>query len=176
MQSIWWVLRLHTPKPRPSLVEKSPASIIIIWRANAQTIHIRHSNRIEKGPSIGRLDFWYVNLDLYSRLCILNITGESVFSSEDPALQFSHLVTSTASTVIPKTHCKPKIPKVPWFTNQCSIVIKKKTEGGGGGGVATSCFWAHIWKQSEIQHFWLKAHYIIKTPNETVQNLTTLFH
>ena len=81
-------------------------------------------NQVEKAPDVGRWDFRNVNWDLYSDLCTSAITEEAVFSGEDPALQFTHLLTSTASKIIPKTQCKPRLPKVPWFTDKCKLAIK----------------------------------------------------
>ena len=59
-------------------------------------------SQIEKAPDVGRWDFRNVNWDLYSDLCASAITEEAVFSGEDAALQFTHLLTSTASKIIPK--------------------------------------------------------------------------
>ena len=53
----------------------------------------------EKAPSTGRWDFRNVNWDLYYDLC--TSAEEAVFSWEDAALQFTHLLTSTASKIIP---------------------------------------------------------------------------
>ena len=83
-------------------------------------------SQVEKAPDVGRWDFRNVNWDLYSDLCASAITEEAVFSREDPALQFTHLLTSTASKIIPKTQCKPRLPKVPWFTDKCKLAIKER--------------------------------------------------
>ena len=82
-------------------------------------------NQVERALSIGQWDFRHVNWDLYSDLCTSDITEEAVFSTEDLALQFTHLLTSTASQIIPKSQCKPRLPKVPWFTETCKAAIKK---------------------------------------------------
>ena len=63
-------------------------------------------NQVDKAPSIERCDFKNVKWDLYSELCISDITAEAVFSAKDPVLQFTHLLTSTASKIIPQTQCK----------------------------------------------------------------------
>ena len=83
-------------------------------------------SQVEKAPDVGWWDFRNVNWDLYSDLCASAITEEAVFSEEDPALQFTHLFTSTASKIIPKTQCKPRLPKVHWFTDKCKLAIKER--------------------------------------------------
>ena len=83
-------------------------------------------SQAEKAPDVGRWDFRNVNWDLYSDICASAVTEEAVFSREDPALQFTHLLTSTASKIIPKTQCKPRLPKVPWFTDKCKLAIKER--------------------------------------------------
>ena len=35
-------------------------------------------------------------------------------------------MTSTASTIIPKPQCKPRLPEVPWFTEKCNRAIKER--------------------------------------------------
>ena len=83
-------------------------------------------SQIEKALSIERWDYRNANWDLYSDLCTSAVTEEAVFSREDLALQFTHLLTSTASQVIPKTQCNPSLPKVPWFTEKCKLAIKER--------------------------------------------------
>ena len=83
-------------------------------------------SQAEKAPSIGRWNFRNVNWNLYSDLCTSAVTEEAVFSREDLALQFSHLLTSTASKIIPRTQCNPRLPKVPWFTDKCKLAIKER--------------------------------------------------
>ena len=78
----------------------------------------------EKNLSIGRWDFRNVNWDLYSDLCTSDIAEEAAFSTVNPALQFIHFLTSTASKIIPETQCKPSLPKVPSFTENCNLAIK----------------------------------------------------
>ena len=80
-------------------------------------------NKVKK--SIGRWEFKNVNWDLNSDLCSSDITEEAVFSTEDPALQFTHSLTSTASKIIPQTQCKPRLLTVPWFTEYCKMAIKE---------------------------------------------------
>ena len=58
--------------------------------------------QVEKAPSIDQWNFKNGDWHLYSDLCIFDITEEAVFSMEDPALQFIHLLTSTASKITPK--------------------------------------------------------------------------
>ena len=82
--------------------------------------------QVEKAPYVGRWDFRNVNWDLYCDLCASAVAEEAVFSGEDPAFQFTHLLTSTASKIIPKTQCKPRLPKVPWFTDKCKLAIKER--------------------------------------------------
>ena len=97
-------------------------------------------SQVETAPDVGRWDFRNVNWDLYSDLCasiagedpalqFTHTSEEAVFSGEDPALQFTHLLTSTASKIIPKTQCKPRLPKVPWFTDKCKLAIKERKKG-----------------------------------------------
>ena len=58
---------------------------------------------------------------------IFTLTSEeAVFSREDLALHFTHLLTSTASKTIPKTQCKSRLPKEPWFTDKCELAIKER--------------------------------------------------
>ena len=83
-------------------------------------------SQAEKVPSIGRCDFRNANWGLYSDLSTSVVTEEAVFSREIPAFQFTHLFTATASKIIPKTKCKPSLPKVSWFTNKCRLAIKER--------------------------------------------------
>ena len=57
-------------------------------------------SQVEKAPNVGRWDFRNVNWDLYSDLCASAVTGEAVFSGEDPALQFTHLPESVLSVLL----------------------------------------------------------------------------
>ena len=103
-------------------------------------------NQVEKAPSIGQWDFRNVNWDLYIDLCISSLY---IFSMKDQALQFTHLQTSTASKIIPRTQCKPRLPKMPWFTEKCKTVIKERKKS------TSSCFSAaDIRKHSQIQTTW----------------------
>ena len=58
-------------------------------------------SQAEKAPDVGRWDCRNVNLDLYCDICASAVTEEAVFSREDLALQFTHLLTSAASKIIP---------------------------------------------------------------------------
>ena len=103
-------------------------------------------NQVEKAPSIRQGDFRNVTWDLSSDLCTSDTTEEAAFSTEDPALQFTHLLTSTSSKIIPQTQCKPRLPTVPWFTEKCKTPIKKRKKS------TTSCFSAaDIRKYTQIQ-------------------------
>ena len=63
---------------------------------------------------------------IFTDICASTVTEEAIFSREDLALQFTHLLTSTASKIVPKTQRKPRLPKVPWFTDKCKLAIKKE--------------------------------------------------
>ena len=81
-------------------------------------------NQVEIAPGTELWDVRHVNWDLYSDLCTSDITEEAVFSTEDPALHFTHLLTSTAHKAIPQTQCKPRLSKVPWFTEKKGYQLK----------------------------------------------------
>ena len=83
-------------------------------------------NQVEKATSIRQWDFKNVTWDLYAGPCTAAVTEEAVFPREDLALQLTHLLISTASKIIPKTKCKPRLPKVPWFTDKCKLTIREK--------------------------------------------------
>ena len=118
-------------------------------------------SQAEKAPSIGRWDWINVIWDLYSDLCTSAVIEEAVFSREDPALQFTHLLTSAASKIIPRTQCKPRLPKVPWFTDKCKLAIKERKKGQRL--VFQQPTSEDILKYKQL---WVKAHYTVKNAKQ----------
>ena len=47
-------------------------------------------------------------------------------SAEDPAGQFTDLRIKAANKAIPKTRFSKKLPKVPWFNDNCKRAIKER--------------------------------------------------
>ena len=92
-------------------------------------------NEVKKAPIIGQWDFRNVHWDLYSNLCTSAVTEEAVFSRGK--IRLFNSPTSNCPQIIPKIQCKPRLPKVPWFTDKCKLDIKKKRKRKRN---ATSCF------------------------------------
>ena len=80
-------------------------------------------NEVKKAPIIGQWDFRNVHWNLYSNLCTSAVTEEAVFSRGK--IQLFNSPTSNCPQIIPKIQCKPRLPKVPWFTDKCKLDIKK---------------------------------------------------
>ena len=47
-------------------------------------------------------------------------------SAEDPTGQFTDLLIKAANKAIPKTRLSKKLPKVPWFNDNCKTAIKER--------------------------------------------------
>ena len=79
-----------------------------------------------------------VKWDPYFDTCVSNVTDQAVFSTKDPSLQLIHLLTSTASSVISKTQCKPT-------SRRCLTLLSNVKQLSRKGESAMSCFSAaHI--------------------------------
>ena len=92
---------------------------------------------------------------------IFTLTSEeAVFSREDLALHFTHLLTSTASKTIPKTQSKSRLPKEPWFTDKCELAIKERKKARL---VFRQLTLENILKYKQLQ---AKALYTVKNANQ----------
>ena len=84
------------------------------------------SNTVEEEAAPNRWNFKKADWLSFQPQCSSELTEEAVMSAEDPASQFTDLLIQAADKAIPKMRFSKKLPKVPWFNNNCKKAIKER--------------------------------------------------
>ena len=84
------------------------------------------SNTVEEEAAPNGWNFKKADCLSFQAQCSSELTEEAVMSAEDPTSQFTDLLIQAANKAIPKTCFSKKLPKVPWFNDNCKRANKER--------------------------------------------------